>query len=321
MSGAEPSASLPGPQRPTGATVQGWAGRLSNHGRWGTEDRLGTLNLVDDEVRRRAFGGVEHGRVIACGRRVTASAWPTTDAMARRFLVRDGHPEAGIDPSHAGGTHAAEYVGLVFHGPGVTHLDALSHVYWNGVGYNGLTPAALSIERGATRLAITDLAEGIATRGVLVDGPTLCGVERLEPGHGVTADDVLAAEERFGFTVGSGDFLLLRTGATGGAPAPGGARPGWDASILPFLHEREVAALGCDTPNDVRPSGRFGGGPEDPIHLVGVATMGLWLLDNADLEALAGAARRYGRWTFLFLVANLLLEGGTGSPVNPLAVF
>jgi kynurenine formamidase len=94
--------------------------------------------------------------------------------------------------------------------------------------------------------------------------------------------------------------------------------PGWHAAALPWLHEHRVAAIGADTPNDVRPSGYDE--VSDPIHYVGIVAMGLWLIDNCDLTELASTCDRLQRWTFELIVAGLRMRGGTGSPVNPIAL-
>ena len=57
------------------------------------------------------------------------------------------------------------------------------------------------------------------------------------------------------------------------------------------------------------------------IHEVAIPYMGLPLLDNANFERLAEVCVELGRWEFLFVVAPLVVNGGTGSPVNPIAVF
>jgi kynurenine formamidase len=102
-------------------------------------------------------------------------------------------------------------------------------------------------------------------------------------------------------------------------PEPGGAaQPGWPAACLPWLHARDVAMVGSDTANDVSPSGYAG--LRSPVHGIGIAAMGLWLLDNCDLEELAAACARLGRWEFCLVVAPLVLDGTSGSPVNPLAL-
>jgi kynurenine formamidase len=145
----------------------------------------------------------------------------------------------------------------------------------------------------------------------------------LEPGQGVFPDDLEEAERRQGVRVGSGDAVLLRTGYgrarhEAGA-ASGFTQAGWHASCLPWLHDRQVALIGADTPQDVQPSGY-----DDvlmSVHAVSLVAMGLWLLDNCDLEVCATTAVELGQWDFHLSVAPVRFAGTSGSPVNPIATF
>ena len=137
----------------------------------------------------------------------------------------------------------------------------------------------------------------------------------LEPGQGVFPDDLEEAERRQGVRVRSGDAVLLRTGygraRHEAGEASGFTQAGWHASCLPWLHERDVALIGADTPQDVQPSGY-----EDvlmPVHAVSLVAMGLWLLDNCDLEVCATTAAELGQWDFHLAVAPV------ASPVRPAA--
>jgi kynurenine formamidase len=218
-----------------------------------------------------------------------------------------------------------EFLGLVYHGFSVTHLDGLCHIFWEGKMYNGVPAAKVTASQGATHHAITALSQGIVTRGVLLDIPRLKGVDWLEPGQGVTPDELDAAAAAQNVTIESGDAVLLRTGygrkkrEVGREPLPRAGFPGWHASALPWIHERGVALIGADTAQDASPSGYPGLGL--PVHMVGIVAMGLWLIDNMNLEELAAACERYNRWAFQFVLAPLRVQGGTGSPANPLAVF
>jgi kynurenine formamidase len=214
---------------------------------------------------------------------------------------------------------------MLFHGLEVTHVDALSHVAWDGQLYNGLPTSAISATDGATQLAIADAPNGIVGRGVLLDVPALTGRPWLEPGEAVRPADLEAACTRQRVEVSAGDVLLLHTGQTARRLALSEkpailseGNPGWHASTLPWLHEKGVAAIGADVATDVRPSGYPSIG--DPVHYVGIVAMGLWLIDNCDLTELAAACDRLNRWTFQFVLAGLRLRGGTGSPANPLAI-
>jgi kynurenine formamidase len=162
------------------------------------------------------------------------------------------------------------------------------------------------------------------SRGILLDIPRTRGVEFLEPGEPIFIDDLERAESDGMVRVEPGDVVMLRTGRwlareARGVRPPGEGLAGLDASCLPWLHGRGVAALGCDGVSDVLPSR-----VADellPIHAVAIVTMGLHLLDNLQLDDLAIACREEGRIEFHLAIAPLVLGHGTGSPVNPIALF
>ncbi len=162
------------------------------------------------------------------------------------------------------------------------------------------------------------------TRGVLLDVPRLRGAPWLEPGEPIHVADLEAAEAAAGLRVEAGDLLLVRTGRWAYRDAHGPWDPherlaGLHACCLPWLHERRVAALGSDGVSDVVPSRAEG--YRLPIHAIAIPILGLHLLDNLELEALGEACREEGRWEFLLTVAPLVIERGTASPVNPIALF
>jgi kynurenine formamidase len=190
--------------------------------------------------------------------------------------------------------------------------------------YNGIPAELVTAERGATALSVLAARGGIVTRGVLIDVARDRGVPSLPPGEGVGPEELEAFEHRHGLRILPGDAVLLRTGYGAQRRISGPSRldqgwAGWHPSTLPWLHERDVALVGSDTFNEALPNGY-----KDvtlPLHTVGIIGMGLWLLDNCDLEAAGATAEQLGRSEFLFCLAPLAIEGGTGSPANPLAVF
>jgi kynurenine formamidase len=315
---------------PSEAEVIGYIDSLSNWGRWGADDQLGTLNHITDEHHRRAAAMVTAGRVVSCARIIDTAEQPgESNTAPRRMMQSTGQGLA--DPARVlptanrpRGASASEHWLLHAHGYRITHLDGLSHIFWDGKMYNG-RPAELVTEAfGATTLDITGPRQGILTRGVLIDAAAHRGVDWLDPREAVTLDEVTAILAAQNVTVGPGDAVLLRTGY--GAKALQHGRdtlqtglPGWQASCLPWLRERDVALIGADTANDAFPSGYPG--LTHPLHVVGIVGMGLWLIDNADLETLAATCRELGRWDFALSLAPLALAGATGSPVNPLAMF
>jgi len=285
---------------------------LSNWGRWGDDDQLGALNLITPEVTAAAAATVRVGRTVSCARALdTRAAADNPNPVAHHMIgtVTEG-----------GG---ADYFAVAPHGFATSHLDALCHIFSDGKLYNGY-PAETVTAHGATRLGIHHLHAGIVTRGVLLDVPALRGVDALEPGEPVFPEDLEAAEERAGLRVRAGDALLVRTGRWRWRDEHGpwdaaSLAAGLDASCLPWLRERDVATLGSDGVSDVLPS-RVDGVPM-PIHMVVIPAMGVHLMDNLDLDALAAACAEERRWAFLLTVAPLVLRRGTASPVNPIAVF
>ena len=157
--------------------------------------------------------------------------------------------------------------------------------------YNGRPSHLVSTNLGATVESIEVAAEGIVTRGVLVDVPKIRGVNWLERGEGVLPSDIEAAENQMGFEIKEGDVLLVRTGQLYRREIEGPVdfrvkgSTACHASCLPLLHQRGIAVLGTDTGNDIIPPPY----PNviQPIHQVGIVAMGLWILDNANLEDLA----------------------------------
>jgi kynurenine formamidase len=159
---------------------------------------------------------------------------------------------------------------------------------------------------------------------VLLDVPRLKGISWLEPGEDVLTEDLEAAEREQDVRVGPGDILLVRTGhARRRAELPPwdtrNAKAGLHPTTATFLAERCVAALGSDGNNDTAPSTTEGVG--FPIHVLAINAMGIHLLDYLQLEGLARQCEAGRRWEFMFAAAPLRLARGTGSPLNPTAIF
>lgn len=275
--------------------------QVSNWGRWGPDDELGTLNLIGGEQRRQALTLASEGRLISLSRETKLTTTPG---------LGDGRHDVSLW-EHG----SQDYIGLTFHGFAVTHLDALCHFFHDGKFYNGFAAAEVT-EEGAKRGSSDRLGGGIIGRGVLLDIARLKDRD-LEPGEGVTPQDLDASAASQGVKMLSGDILYVRTGCVRLLNTEG--RAGLEPECLPWLHDRGVALLGTDGAADVFPT------PYErwayPIHRVGLVFMGLHLIDNADLEALSLACAEEGRWEFLAAIAPLRFAGATGSPVNPLAVF
>lgn len=292
--------------------IEAFRSELSNWNRFGEGDQLGTLNLISDAKRADAASLVRSGRRVCCARPLPTEAAPDNGNPVQHQMIATGRDGWGGDS-----------FAIASHGYSTSHIDALCHIFHDGKIYNGHSTDTVS-PSGATELSIEHLREGIVSRGVLLDVPRVRGVDCLEPGDPIFVADLEAAEAAAGLRVEAGDVLFLRTGRwvyrdRHGPWNPAQGLAGLDASCLPWLHERGVAALGCDGVSDVIPS-RVPG-EAMPIHSVAIVTIGLHLIDNLELDDLARVCAEEGRWAFFLAIAPLVLNGGTASPVNPIALF
>lgn len=277
---------------------------------------------------RGAWGGVTARHVVDATRLVRSGVtvpmalpWntvpgPDNAKPALHYMSDLGDVEAPEPSTHK------DFLAVDYHGKAVSHLDALSHIAYRGQLFDGQVAKDV-VGAGGARFGAVDSLGVLATRGVLLDMPVVRGVDWLEPGDAVHAEDVLAAEKRLGVRIGDGDAVLLRSGHFGrrralGAWDSGAASAGFHVDAMPLFAERGIALLGGDGDSDVRPSPVPG--VHSPIHILAITAMGVPLLDNLDLEALSSACAEAGRYEFLLVIAPLNVPGGTGSPVNPVAV-
>ncbi|HEY1276068.1 MAG TPA: cyclase family protein [Thermoleophilaceae bacterium] len=291
---------------------------LSNWGRWGDYDERGALNLI---TPARVVAAT---RLVRDGVSVTLSMPLATEAALSHPEPADHHMTMLADTDIGSGSlrFAKDYVGLDYHNDGHTHVDAFCHVAYEGSLYNGRPQEEVTSE-GAAADAIDVLDDGLVGRGVLLDIPRLGGRDWFEPGEHVRRADLEAAETEQGVSVGEGDVLLVRTGHARRLDEHGPwktatAKAGLHPTAMRFLAERGVAALGSDGNNDTAPSTTEG--VDFPVHVLALNAMGVHLFDYLQLEDLTAACDRAGRWEFLFVAAPLRIAGGTGSPLNPIAV-
>jgi kynurenine formamidase len=282
----------------------------SNKGRWGDDDELGTLNYITTAKALAALRSVKVGATVSLGKdlRVRGSAQTPPSAA---LVIADPHqdPNAALDT-----------LTIVQHGFEVTHVDAVGHSFFRGHQYNGRRADANFGPKGIHHGSIHALANGVVTRGVLLDVAEARGVVNLEPGDGILVSDLESAERSAGVLVAEGDAIFVRSGLD--RQASGSDRTAARTGVLPdvvrWLHERRVAIYSGDCIERM-PSG-YPSVPM-PLHQVGLVAMGLCMLDSTDMEVLADACRKFGRHEFAMVLAPLRIPGGTGSPVNPLALF
>jgi kynurenine formamidase len=291
--------------------------RLRGQARWGSDDRRGALNHITSARMLAAASEVKVGRSVTMAAPLAGSAADNPEPAARHMksLPAEPSPVAGL-------SFAADQLTMNVHGDVDSHIDALCHVSYQGTLYNGVTPGAVT-SQGASALSIDDARDGIVGRGVLLDIPALRGVPWLEPGDYVTEADLTAAQQKQRVEVGPGDLLFVRVGHRRRREELGPwnaatARAGLHPQAMEYLAERRVAALGSDGNSDTAPSAVDG--VDFPVHVLAINAMGLHLLDYLQLDDLLGVCQAAGRWSFLCVIAPLRLSGGTGSPVNPIAI-
>lgn len=314
----------------TADDVIGFFEELSNWGRWGNDDRLGTLNLITPDKRRQAAGLVHEGIVVSLSRDIDAEH---PDPLHTGISNVQRSMEIGEVSHYVGKGNTRvdavmEHVTIAAHGSN-THLDGLAHYTWDGRTYNGFDVGdTISSIGGSLKLSVRDAYAGIISRGVLLDIAGLHDTEWLDPGHAITIDELEAAQHRQNIQVTSGDVLILHTGHVARTLEHGvvtenqmARQPGLHASCLPWLRGHDIAALGSDAIQDVQPSGFDTISLIRPIHAVSLVALGLWLVDNMELTELVTQCRNRDRYEFFFAMLPWRMVGVTSSATNPVAMF
>jgi kynurenine formamidase len=302
--------------------VRALAPKVSNWGRWGTDDERGTLNFITAEVVRRAAACVRRGQVFSLGLTFGAEG-PQIGQGGRVNPLHLMSAVAGaIGPDPDGFRYADDVIVMPLQC--ATQWDSLAHVHYGGFLYNGF-PAGSITPAGAGRNAIDKIGTGVVSRGVLLDVARVAGVDRLPPGRVITPADLEAAERAQAVRVETGDVLLIRTGHLNVFKVDGDRvgymrqMPGLGIACVEWLHARQLAAVASDT-NAVEVIPFEDPATPLPVHLLCIRDMGLTLGEMFDLEDLAVDCARDGVWEFLFSAPPLKVTGGVGSPLNPLAV-
>jgi kynurenine formamidase len=286
---------------------------LSNWGRWGKNDQLGAINLITDATRKDAATLVRSGVSVSMARRAEKEkAADNPSPFNHTMLDRP-----------AGSPYWSDSFAVAYHGYGHTHMDALCHIVHDGKMFNSVSVETVTA-KGADKLSVMGMRNGIFARGVLMDIPELKGVPFLEPGTAIYPEDPDAWEKKTGARVRAGDILLIRTGRwtrreQKGAWAVGKRSAGLHVSCARWFKQRDISILGSDAASDVIPSGVEG--VEQPVHLLAIVAMGVPIFDNCDFEELSRVAKKMNRWEFLVTAAPLPVGGATGSPINPIATF
>ena len=289
--------------------------RLRDSASWGRDDRRGALNNLTAMRVAQAAKEIRSGRTVSLAAAVENEVSEDNPDPSQYRMTGPSEPEVGSSLQFA-----LDRLAMNIHGNADSHLDALSHVLYQGTLYNGVPADKVGV---SSELSLDVARDGIVGRGVLLDIPRVEGRRWLEPGESVMGEAMAAAETAQHVTVGPGDLLFVRVGHRPrrdhyGPWDAAQARAGLHPTAMQFLAERQVALLGSDGNNDTAPSVVAGVG--FPVHVLAIHAMGMQLLDYLHFEALLALCEEQDRWSFMCVIAPLRIPAATGSPVNPIAI-
>lgn len=273
----------------------------------------GTLRHITPERRLKALQGIREAAVVSLGRVLDTNPGPMN---SRPVIHAFFPPESFETPSGDGFAHFGEFLGMRPHGRVLTHVDALCHFHFRGRSYGGQTHQP---ETGSIML----MEDGIITRGVLLDVPRSQKKQWLEPGETIMTVDLEQATEAQHLEFEPGDALFVSTGRESregsGAPVSASKQAGLHPDTILWIENSGFSIFGSDGTHEVNPGVVDGVGW--PFHILSLVGLGLPLVDNLALDRLARECQARGRWDFTLFLSPLKIHAGTGSPVNPIAIF
>ncbi|MFF4341154.1 cyclase family protein [Kitasatospora sp. NPDC001540] len=321
--------SAPDRTDPEGA-IAAAAKAYSNWGRWGADDRLGTLNFLDGDKRRQAAGLIRQGVSFSLAQRFDMNGpqkgWRRRTNPVHTMLDTGTDAAAGLQGFPHGIGGADDVIAMPLQCS--TQWDGLGHIFDHGKAWNGRDAATTVTSEGDLVTGIEHMAHQIAGRGVLLDVGRAIGADgELPDGFAVTEEHLAATIEAQGpsSAVGRGDIVVVRTGQLsrvrreGWGEYAGGPAPGLSFTTAGWLHGSEIAAIATDTWGfEVRPN-EFDHAFQ-PLHQVAIPHIGLLIGEMWDPDALAAHCAADGTYEFWLTAAPLPITGAVGSPVNPIAV-
>ena len=210
---------------------------------------------------------------------------------------------------------------------GSTQWDALAHCGFDDALYNGFWLGNVEAYSGARRGSIHQLRSAMIGRGVLLDLTRHQSVERLRPGHAISADELDACAAAQGVSIAAGDMVLVRTGHVAWYYRLEDKRdfwkdgaPGFGKTTVEWAYRKEIAAVAVDNVGvEVEPFEE----PYDvvyPLHVRFIRDLGLILGELFWLEELAEACAADGVYEFFLTAPPLNVVNASGSPLNPIAI-
>ncbi|NKJ08435.1 cyclase family protein [Rhizobium sp. SG741] len=310
------------------AAIQTASRELSNWGRWGDDDQIGTLNNITPEAIVDAARLVRKGKVFALG-------------LSLKEPIQSGLFGGRWNPIHtmlATGTDAVlgnqdepapylRYADDAINMPcqASTQWDALCHIFMGDKMYNGFDASLVDV-KGAKKNGIEHVRDKMVGRGVLLDVARYKQVESLDDGYAISREDLDGCAASQGVEIRKGDFVIVRTGHQERCLAKGdwtgyagGSAPGFGFETCYWLKEKDVAAICSDTWGcEVRPNET--NEANQPWHWVVIPAIGISMGEIFYLKELAQDCAEDKVYEFFFSAPPLHLPGGAGSPINPQAI-
>jgi kynurenine formamidase len=302
-----------------------------NWGRWGADDALGTLNLIDGAKRIEAAALVREGLSVSLAQSFDMNGpqkgWRRRTNPVHTMLDTGTDAERGSQGFPHGIGGADDIVAMPLQCS--TQWDGLGHIFDHGRAWNGRAAGDVVTSDGDLVTGIEHAASAIVSRGVLLDLGRFLEPElgELADGYAITVADLegCIAAQGASSRVGAGDIVLVRTGRLararreGWGDYAGGDSPGLSFTTAGWLHRSDLAAIATDTWGfEVRPN-EFDVAFQ-PLHQVAIPNIGLTIGEMWDLDELARLCRDRARYDFLLAAPPLPITGAVGSPINPIAV-
>lgn len=310
------------------AAIDEAAKKLSNWGRWGDEDQIGTLNHTTPEDIVAAGRLIRRGQVFAMGLPLDSQG-PQSGLFGGRWNPIHTMLATGTDAvaGRFDTTNKLRFADDAINMPvqAATHWDSLGHIFLDDKMYGGRDARRVD-GGGVHELGIEHTRARMVGRGVLLDVARHKGVESLDDGYGISNDELDATARAQGVEIGKGDFVIVRTGqmercqkAKSWGSFAGGDAPGVRFENCYWCQDKQIAAICSDTWGvEVRPNETTE--VQQPWHWVVIPALGLTMGEMFVLGELAADCAADKVYDFFFCGPPLVITGGTGSPINPLAI-
>ena len=305
--------------------------KVSNWGRWGDDDEIGTGNLLTPQAAQRGAAAVRSGRRFSLAVNLDLVGPQVGQPPRRMNALRTMTSINERDEAAPGMWLGTDDLVTMSTAAG-THVDALSHITYDGFMYNGFPASNVIASAGAITCGVEKVPE-IVTRGVLLDVAQVHGVaglDEVDPGYAITGADLDAAAELAGVTVVTGDAVLVRTGDMRHFLAGDRDRyalgdqyrfPGLSIHSIEWMRSHDVSAAFVDTyPYESFPPASPDWSDTLAVHMLHLRDIGLIQGQNWNFEALAADCAADRQYDMLLVAAPEPITGACSAPINPVAV-